>query len=267
MTFEALESSEIKDSYFYRNSKWDWLNNDMIHVFDNERPRVITMDPWPQKVFLDALGQQTVEEYILSVANEYPKNQAPKELDQVILKQLEDLAYGENVITISSSPFALNASILNPMTEEGNIDLQGTWLGQYQYGIPDTYKDETMMNVNFTLTIDTVKNNKFSGTVEDDLATGGTPGTGIVKGTYREDIIRFTKNMPIKASFDTAGNHHLDQSKKHPTLFYTGEFSRSKQTITGTWKFKKKLFFWKGFIPIFFSPGQGTFNMTKRQNQ
>ncbi|MCR6640125.1 MAG: hypothetical protein NVV82_14330 [Sporocytophaga sp.] len=59
------------------------------------------------------------------------------------------------------------------------------------------------------------------------------------------------------------GEHQIDLNKKHPVLIYEGTFSKAEKNVTGTWRFKKRLVFWKGFIPMFVSTGNGTFVMIK----
>ena len=54
--FNDLSNSPLKDKYFIRTSRWDWLDDTMIHVVDNNTPRMITMDPWPQLIFLEAVS-------------------------------------------------------------------------------------------------------------------------------------------------------------------------------------------------------------------
>ena len=101
MNFEKINQSELKDKYFARTEKWDWLNNEMIHVMDSKSPRMITFDPWPQQIYLDAEGKMTVEEYILDFATKYPENQIPFELPNTILEQLNILIYVEKIVEIS----------------------------------------------------------------------------------------------------------------------------------------------------------------------
>lgn len=71
--------------------------------------------------------------------------------------------------------------------------------------------------------------------------------------------------MPIHATIEKDGSHTVDKNKKHPTIIYTGEFSRNKKTIKGTWRFKKKVLVWKGIIPFWIVPGTGTFTMEKNK--
>lgn len=261
MEFNALDSYKFKDKYFYRICKWDWLTRDMIHVFDNNRPRFITMDYWPQKIYLEAKGQSTVSELIHLIASKYPNTQIPRNLDSAIIEELEGLI-NEKLIELSDFPIQLDNSILNPLTEEGDIDMLGSWKGTYTYDIPEEYKDERTQEVEFN----SVNKNQFIGTVEDNPSTGGTPGIGNIIGSFNDYELSFEKNMPIHARIESDGSHTIDKSKKHPTLIYSGVFSRSKKIITGTWRFKKKILVWKGIIPFLVIPGTGTFSMGKEKN-
>jgi len=266
MNTENLEKSPIKDKYFARTKKWDWLTKDMIHVFDSKTHRVITMDPWPQIVYLDAVGDKTVKEYIFDFSKKYSKNQIPEELADTILDMLSGLVDEEKIIELSDNPLILDESLKNPMTEDGEVDIVGTWKGTYTYNLPDEYKTEKMQEVEFTVIIDKVKGHKFWGTVEDNLETGGTPGKGEITGKYSDEEVQFDKNMPILAVIDENSKHITDDTKKHPTILYRGVFSKSKQHITGSWLFKKKKLFWKGLIPVWYSLGNGSFTMRKEDD-
>ena len=266
MNNENLEKSPIKDKYFARTEKWDWLTKEIIHVFDSKRPRVITMDPWPQIIYLDAVGNKTVKEYIYDFTKKYPKNQVPEELADTILEMLYGLVNEEKIIKLDDNPIILDEYLKNPITEEGEIDLVGIWIGTYSYNLPDEYKTENMQTVEFTIRIDKVKGCKFWGTVEDNLETGGTPGKGEITGKYTEEEVQFDKKMPKLAMIDEKRNHVIDNTKKHPTILYKGVLSRSKQDITGSWMFKKKKLIWKGLIPVWYSLGTGSFTMKKENN-
>lgn len=52
--FENLKKSPIKDAYFYRARQWFWHTKDMITIKDYQAARMVTLDPWPQMIFLDA---------------------------------------------------------------------------------------------------------------------------------------------------------------------------------------------------------------------
>ncbi len=223
------------------------------------------MDYWPQKIFLAGNGKKTVGDFIYEVASKYAKTQIPKTLDSVIIEELLLLVNKERLMAFSDTPFDLENNLLHPKTEEGEIDLVGHWQGSYDYDLPEEYKDEKTQNVNFIIDITETTGVQFSGTVEDDLSTGGTPGRGEIKGDYDNYIVKFEKLMPISAKIDINGNHVINENKKHKTLIYKGEFSRDKKSISGTWRFKKKVLTWRGIIPFWGIPGSGRFTMTKNK--
>lgn len=112
--FEKLESSDIKDKYFVRTMQWAWFNEKMIHVIDSNQPRMITMDPWPQQIYLDADGQKTIKEYVLSMAKMYAKNQIPNELDETILDVISNLIKDGGLIELKDSKTNLPENIKEP---------------------------------------------------------------------------------------------------------------------------------------------------------
>lgn len=146
---------------------------------------------------------------------------------------------------------------------EGEIEIQGEWKGTYYYSIPTEFSDIKLGHVEFVIHINTTKGSEFEGTVEDNTEMGGTPGVGRIKGRYTDTHIYFEKHMPVYGYIMRNGEHKIDQNKKHPVLIYEGMFSKNKKNITGAWKFKKRLVFGKGFIPLFTSTGNGTFAMIR----
>jgi len=88
--FEALKKFDNKDSYFIRVAEWDWLNKEAIVVTDPYGPRLITMDPWPQLVFIAANGQMTVSEYVYYMANKYT-SEIPENVDRTIIDEITKL--------------------------------------------------------------------------------------------------------------------------------------------------------------------------------
>ena len=90
--FNDLNNSPLRGKYFIRLAPWDWLDQKMIHVFDLNSPRVITMDPWVQVVYLEADGQKTVQDLVYQMASSYSRNEViPHELDKQIIYVLESL--------------------------------------------------------------------------------------------------------------------------------------------------------------------------------
>lgn len=264
---EILTFETIKNQYFYRTEKWDWLNETMIHVYDSRRPRMITMDPWPQEVFLDAKGEVTVKQYIQDFYYRYPEGKAPDGLKENIMEVLNGLIVEEGIVKLSDIPITLDEAILKPLRDQGTIDMLGTWKGTYTYSIPDELKDDRLKEVGFTIQITSVQGSTFTGTVEDDQNTGGTPGVGKITGRFTDYTVQFDKEMPVYSHLDKNGNHIQDSSRKHPTIVYKGEFGGAKQYCLGTWHFKKKVLVWRGIIPVWASGGSGRFSMSKVKSE
>lgn len=155
--------------------------------------------------------------------------------------------------------------MLNPLTEEGKVDLVGIWKGFYTYNMPNEFKDEKMQKVEFIIKIGKVKGSNSWCAVEDNNETGGTHGVGQISGKYTDEGVQFDKNMPIHTVVNEKNEHISVRSKKHPTMAYTGDFSRSKKRISGYWAFKKKKLYWKGLIQKWLSNGNGHFEMHKQE--
>ncbi|MBD1397168.1 hypothetical protein H9Q13_08335 [Pontibacter sp. JH31] len=116
--FNELKNSGIKDVYFVRLARWDWLNQDMIHVVDNNAPRMITMDPWPQLIYLEADGQKTVSEFVYDMASKYGKKQPiPEELDSTIIQMINSLI-NDKLIELSTESRKLPYYIDLPQSKQ-----------------------------------------------------------------------------------------------------------------------------------------------------
>ncbi len=112
--FDTLANSEIKDKYFVRTMEWGWLNETMIHVIDSNAPRMITMDPWPQQIYLDADGSKTIHDYVIWMAKQYPKNRIPNELDETILSTISKLIEDGGMLELKDSICLLPKNIKEP---------------------------------------------------------------------------------------------------------------------------------------------------------
>ena len=89
-SFEALKQYDKQYGYFIRTAQWDWLDKENIFVIDRSNPRVLTLDPWHQIIFIAADGQRTVTDYILYVAEKYT-GEIPGMLDATIINELNTL--------------------------------------------------------------------------------------------------------------------------------------------------------------------------------
>jgi hypothetical protein len=140
------------------------------------------------------------------------------------------------------------------------MDMKGTWSGTYEYNLSKEFEKANKSPVAFTIKITNWENSKFTGTVEDDLSKGGTPGIGEIAGVVKDVQVSFTKKMPIAAFYDENGNSFIEEDKKHATLYYKGMLADNQ--IKGSWRFKNKIV-WFGIIPRWYKGGNGTFSMNK----
>ena len=103
--FETLAAYPDKDKYFVRVAQWYEFrfNQSNIVVIDPHGPRMITMDPWPKTVFLNATGNRTVKEYIEYLAGQYD-GEVPAALDDTVLFELNKLVYDLKLIALTTEP-------------------------------------------------------------------------------------------------------------------------------------------------------------------
>jgi hypothetical protein len=83
---------------------------------------------------------------------------------------------------------------------------------------------------------------------------------GVIVGEIVNSKVTFEKSMPKNSIVNTKGERRL-LDKKHPKIYYSGTLSENKTEIIGTWKFKKKLGFLLGTIPIIYRPANGSWKM------
>jgi hypothetical protein len=140
----------------------------------------------------------------------------------------------------------------------------GRWNGDYSFSNQEINKARGFGKTNFHIDILTVDDNNFIGTVQDDLNTGGTEGVGEVKGKVTGDKIEFVKLMPIMTLLVDKKGTKKTFNRKHRPIYYTGQFSSDRKTISGNWKFKFG-FIWMGIIPIPVVPSKGTWTMKLKE--
>jgi hypothetical protein len=137
----------------------------------------------------------------------------------------------------------------------------GNWSGYYSFFDPAMNKIRGFEKTNFDIQILTIKDNKFTGKIQDDLATGGTEGVGEIIGQINGDKVEFVKKMPVLTLLVDKNGTRKTYNKKHRPIYYTGQVSSDKQTVTGTWKFKFG-FVWLGIIPVPVRASKGNWTMT-----
>lgn len=248
--------ADILHKYFHRTERWDWLAKGVIHVIDSRAPRLITMDPWPQQIYLDATGERTIGEYINDISSLYPRGTVPKNMEAMVLDEVRALVEREGIVALSDVPVNLEPAVRDPRTPEGPIDMLGRWQGSYAYDGGEG------ADVDLLMVIDRVKGGRFSGTVTDNEAMGGTPGTGIIQGRIVGDGVTFTKQMPVSVEWNEQGDVVVDAQRKHRLLRYAGEFAPGNRRLSGTWRFKDG-WAWKGLLPYRVSYGSGRWTIMK----
>lgn len=137
---------------------------------------------------------------------------------------------------------------------------KGSWQGYYQF---DNKAHESMRGhkqTYFGIDIVNVYGNQFSGTVQDDLASGGTEGIGEITGTVDGSRVEFVKQMPVMTVLRADGTRQTF-NKKHRKIYYSGELSADGKSISGQWRFKFG-FLWIGIIPIPMESSKGTWAMS-----
>lgn len=142
--------------------------------------------------------------------------------------------------------------------------MKGKWNGSYWFSgnVPESLKDR---KTGFELTIDDYSNSKISGTVSDNIETGGTKGIGNFSGTIKGNKIKFVKRMPIRTVVVQDGTR-IEEDKPHRPIHYSGIIDYDTNSIKGTWKFKIGIGLVKGRL-AFYPETKGEWEMSKTENQ
>jgi len=141
--------------------------------------------------------------------------------------------------------------------------MKGSWTGYYKYNKEWIQQAVGYEKTGFTMNIHLSDNKTFEGSVNDDIATGGMHGTGMIKGTINGNKITFKKFMPEGSLINPDGSH-VTTNRVHNTLHYSGKLVNDCQ-YSGDWKFRVKIGFILGFIPFPYCPGNGTWFMEKNE--
>ena len=137
--------------------------------------------------------------------------------------------------------------------------MKGNWKGYYTYDKKSLQSRIGSSGTYFELTITDFDGKQFTGKVEDEEESGGTPGIGTVVGTKRNNEISFIKKMPVKVVMDQGGDKYILRGK-HPDIYYHGIFNGNDKIIEGTWRIKFGIVCLAGF-PVPMLPTKGKFRM------
>ena len=138
---------------------------------------------------------------------------------------------------------------------------KGIWKGQYKHDNKVHHRIEGVEATNFEINITSVDNEHFTGTVEDDLLTGGTEGIGQITGSVWGEQVEFIKQMPVLTTLNPKTGARKTYDRKHPKIYYTGTLSDDGRTISGRWKFKPGLIL-VGLMLLLGAGNGGTWTMT-----
>jgi hypothetical protein len=111
----------------------------------------------------------------------------------------------------------------------------GKWTGTYQYISKRTPEEIRNRATKFEIEIIEFDGITFTGTVKDDLETGGMNGVGKIVGKIRDGIVEFVKEMPNQSVYLPDGSK-IEEEKPHRKIYYSGKLSDNQ--IEGIWKFK-----------------------------
>ena len=136
----------------------------------------------------------------------------------------------------------------------------GTWVGNYRFNNDTHQKLIGFEKTFFEIIITASDGRKFSGTVQDDLSTGGTEGKGIIEGEINGSRVTFIKKMPVLTFLNPKTGKRITRRKSHSLIMYLGTLSEDKKSISGDWKFKNRIY-WYGLFPIITSKSSGTWEM------
>jgi hypothetical protein len=103
---------ELSNKYFYRKMPFRLLDKNKIVAFDPNSPRMITFDPWPEGIFLNANGKLMLKQFLINTAKLY-KGNVPDTLEKTIIEETEKLI-SNNFIAISDTPIELDKTLLFP---------------------------------------------------------------------------------------------------------------------------------------------------------
>lgn len=106
----------MKQKYFVRIKKWDWLDEETITLIDDSSPKMITLEPMMQLVYLEADGQLTVQKFLDWLSQEYEADELPENFEEEMIGLLMFMA--ENgLIQFADEQVELDDEIKLPQSE------------------------------------------------------------------------------------------------------------------------------------------------------
>ena len=116
------------DTYFSRAARWQQMGGHLT-VIDPNAPRVITMEPWHETVFMAADGEHTVGEFVAHMGSQY-EGGTPAGL-RAQIHGLVTVLVQEGVLRLHSQPrplppyFATDSQSQDPATTAAQMRADG----------------------------------------------------------------------------------------------------------------------------------------------
>lgn len=139
--------------------------------------------------------------------------------------------------------------------------MKGKWKGFYTQSSARLPEKIRTQETKFEVEITAFDGQKFSGTVQDDLATGGTRGIGKISGTIQNGTVNFVKEMPVQSVYTKEGSI-IEEDRPHRKIYYSGKIKNNE--IEGIWKFKLGLGTFNNRLVIF-PKSKGTWKMKRTE--
>jgi hypothetical protein len=119
---------------------------------------------------------------------------------------------------------------------------KGRYKGFFQYYYEQYRISSGFEKTYFIIEVTEFDGHKFSGWIEDDMATGGMEGRGEVSGAIYSNGILFVKQMPfmgllVKDNVTGQYQSRIDRTRKHMPIYYDG-VEGGEDNYSGTWNFK-----------------------------
>ena len=121
------------------------------------------------------------------------------------------------------------------MDENNTISIAGQWFGYFIFG-PQYGRKLRAQRVTFSLLIEDVFNNKFSGKCIEIEGLGASSQIATITGFVENNFISFRKEYPVDYTIDKDGNRSKYPDMLKPRLSYEGLFNKETQTYSGSWE-------------------------------
>jgi hypothetical protein len=128
------------------------------------------------------------------------------------------------------------------------------WQGSYAYDAEYIFEIERPP-VMFTMIWQFGWFGRFFGSVNDSHESA-MPETGKINGRFKNNVVNFTKQMPIETYLNSVGEI-VRTNRRHPPIYYHGSFDPDIRELVGGWYIVPK----RDTVTGFEYPGcKGTWN-------